>query len=93
MSDGPADDVKGSPLLPGAGAKQEQRLFRALPELLSTAADGSVMCRVFSTAPTPPSSHPKSHSRQPLIQLPDGLRVLPRLHAATGNTQFLHQPG
>ena len=25
--------------LPGAGAKQEQRLFRDLPELLSTAAD------------------------------------------------------
>ena len=28
---------------PGAGAKQEQRLFRDLPDLLSTAADGPVM--------------------------------------------------
>jgi hypothetical protein len=33
---------------PGAGVKQEQRLFRDLPELLSTAADGPVMCRGFS---------------------------------------------
>jgi hypothetical protein len=33
---------------PGAGAKQEQRLFRDLPELLSTAADGPVMGRGFS---------------------------------------------
>ena len=32
---------------PGAGAKQEQRLFRDLPDLLSTAADGPVMCRGF----------------------------------------------
>jgi hypothetical protein len=32
---------------PGAGAKQEQRLFRELPELLSTAADGPVMRRGF----------------------------------------------
>jgi hypothetical protein len=33
---------------PGAGAKQKQRLFRDLPELLSTAADGPVMGREFS---------------------------------------------
>jgi hypothetical protein len=33
---------------PGAGAKQEQRLFRDLPELLSTAADGPVIGRGFS---------------------------------------------
>ena len=33
---------------PGAGAKQEQRLFRELPELLSTAAAGPVLCRGFS---------------------------------------------
>jgi hypothetical protein len=33
---------------PGAGAKQEQRLFGDLPELLSTVADGPVMCRGFS---------------------------------------------
>jgi hypothetical protein len=33
---------------PGAGAKQEQRLFRYLPELLSTIADGPVVCRGFS---------------------------------------------
>jgi hypothetical protein len=33
---------------PGAGAKQEQRLFRDLHELLSTAADGPVMGRGFS---------------------------------------------
>jgi hypothetical protein len=33
---------------PGVGAKQEQRLFRDLPELLSTAGDGPVMCRGFS---------------------------------------------
>ena len=33
---------------PGAGAKQEQRLFRDLPELLSTAADGPVMGRGVS---------------------------------------------
>jgi hypothetical protein len=32
----------------GAGAKQEPRLFQDLPELLSTAADGPVMCRGFS---------------------------------------------
>ena len=36
--------------LPGAGAKQERRLFRDLPELLSTAADGPVMCRGFSVS-------------------------------------------
>jgi hypothetical protein len=41
-------DALGCPSLPGAGAKQEQRLFRDLPELLSTAADGLVMCRGFS---------------------------------------------
>jgi hypothetical protein len=35
-------------LLPGTGAKQEQRLFRDLPELLSTATDGPVICRGFS---------------------------------------------
>jgi hypothetical protein len=33
---------------PGAGAKQERRLVRDLPELLSTVADGPVMCRGFS---------------------------------------------
>ena len=33
---------------PGAGAKQEQRLFRDLPELLSTVADGPVIGRGFS---------------------------------------------
>jgi hypothetical protein len=33
---------------PGAGAKQERRLFRDLPELLPTAADGPVMCWGFS---------------------------------------------
>jgi hypothetical protein len=33
---------------PGAGAKQELRLFRDLPELLSIAADGPVMGRGFS---------------------------------------------
>jgi hypothetical protein len=33
---------------PGAGAKQEQPLFRDLPELLSTAANRPVMCRGFS---------------------------------------------
>ena len=41
-------DALRGPSLPGAGAKQEQRLFRDLPELLSTAADGPVMCRGFS---------------------------------------------
>jgi hypothetical protein len=35
---------------PGAGAKQEQRLFRDLPELLSPAADGPVMRRGFSVS-------------------------------------------
>jgi hypothetical protein len=50
VSDSPADDVKGSPSLPGAGAKQEPRLFRDLPELLSTAADGPVMGRGFSVS-------------------------------------------
>ena len=35
-------------LLPGAGAKQEPRLFRDLPELLSTAANRPVLCRGFS---------------------------------------------
>jgi hypothetical protein len=38
------------PSLPGAGAKQEQRLFRDLPELLSTAAAGPVMGRGFSVS-------------------------------------------
>jgi hypothetical protein len=38
------------PSLPGAGAKQEPRLFRDLPELLSTAADGPVMCWGFSVS-------------------------------------------
>jgi hypothetical protein len=38
------------PSLPGAGAKQEQRLFRDLPELLSTAANGAVMGRGFSVS-------------------------------------------
>jgi hypothetical protein len=33
---------------PGAGAKQEQRLFGDLPDLRSTAADGPVVCRGFS---------------------------------------------
>jgi hypothetical protein len=41
------DALKCSPL-PGAGAKQERRLFRDVPELLSTAADGPVICRGFS---------------------------------------------
>jgi hypothetical protein len=41
-------DALRCPSLPGAGAKQEQRLFRDLPDLLSTAADGPVMCRGFS---------------------------------------------
>jgi hypothetical protein len=35
---------------PGAGAKQEQRLFQDLPELLSTAADGPILCREFSVS-------------------------------------------
>ena len=35
---------------PGAGAKQEQRLFRDLPQLLPTAADGPIMCRRFSVS-------------------------------------------
>jgi hypothetical protein len=43
-------DALGCSLLPGAGAKQEQRLFRDLPELLSTAADGPVMGRGFSVS-------------------------------------------
>jgi hypothetical protein len=34
--------------LPGAGAKQERRLFRELPELLSTVANGPIVCRGFS---------------------------------------------
>jgi hypothetical protein len=41
-------DALRCPSLPGAGAKQEPRLFRDLPELLSTAADGPVMGRGFS---------------------------------------------
>jgi hypothetical protein len=41
-------DALGCSLLPGAGAKQEPRLFRDLPDLLPTAANGSVMCRGFS---------------------------------------------
>ena len=49
---GARDDRAGVILVclsePGAGAKQEQRLFRDLPELLSTVADGPVMCRGFS---------------------------------------------
>jgi hypothetical protein len=40
------DALRGSSL-PGAGAKQEQRLFRDLPELLSTAADGPVIWQGF----------------------------------------------
>ena len=48
---GARDDRAGVILVclsePGAGAKQEQRLFRDLPELLSTAADGPVMGREF----------------------------------------------
>ena len=44
----PVGDALRCPSLPGAGAKQEQRLFRDLPELLSTAGDGPVMCRGFS---------------------------------------------
>jgi hypothetical protein len=36
--------------LPGAGAKQEPRLFRDLPELLSTVADGLVMRGGFSVS-------------------------------------------
>jgi hypothetical protein len=34
-------DALRGPSLPGAVAKQERRLFRDLPELLSTAADGA----------------------------------------------------
>jgi hypothetical protein len=49
---GARDDRAGVILVclsePGAGAKQEQRLFRDLPELLSTAADGPIMSREFS---------------------------------------------
>jgi hypothetical protein len=41
-------DALRCPSLPGVGAKQERRLFRDLPELLSTAADGPVMGRGFS---------------------------------------------
>jgi hypothetical protein len=41
-------DALRCPLLPGAGAKQERRLFRDLPELLSTATNGPVMGRGFS---------------------------------------------
>jgi hypothetical protein len=40
-------DALGCSSLPGAGAKQERRLFRDLPQLLSTAGDGPVMCRGF----------------------------------------------
>jgi hypothetical protein len=51
---GARDDRAGVILVclsePGAGAKQEQRLFRDLPELLSTAANGPVMCRGFSVS-------------------------------------------
>jgi hypothetical protein len=43
-------DALRCPSLPGAGAKQEPRLFRDLPELLSPAADGPVMGRGFSIA-------------------------------------------
>jgi hypothetical protein len=35
---------------PGAGAKQEQRLFRDLPDLLSTVAGGPAMGRGFSVS-------------------------------------------
>ena len=49
---GARDDRAGVILVclsePGAGAKQEQRLFRDLPELLPTAADGPLLCRGFS---------------------------------------------
>ena len=49
---GARDDRAGVILVclsePGAGAKQEQRLFRDLPEPLSTAANRPVMCRGFS---------------------------------------------
>jgi hypothetical protein len=38
------------PSLPGAGAKQEPRLFRDLPDLLSTAANRPVMGRGFSVS-------------------------------------------
>ena len=48
---GARDDRAGVILVclsePGAGAKQEQRLFRDLPALLSTAADGPVIGRGF----------------------------------------------
>ena len=51
---GARDDRSGVTLVclsePGAGAKQERRLFRDLPELLSTAADGPVMCGGFSVS-------------------------------------------
>jgi hypothetical protein len=49
---GARDDRAGVILVclsePGAGAKQEQRLFRDLPELLSTAADGPAVGKGFS---------------------------------------------
>jgi hypothetical protein len=51
---GARDDRAGVILVclsePGAGAKQERRLFQALPELLSTVADGPVMGRGFSVS-------------------------------------------
>jgi hypothetical protein len=46
----PARDALGCSSLPGAGAKQERRLFRELPELLSTAANRPVMGRGFSVS-------------------------------------------
>ena len=40
-------DALRCPSRPGAGAKQEPRLFQDRPELLSTAANRPVMCRGF----------------------------------------------
>ena len=51
---GAQDDRAGVILVclsePGAGAKQEQRLFRDLLQLLSTATDGPILCREFSVS-------------------------------------------
>ena len=43
-------DALRCPSLPGAGAKQEPRLFQDLPQLLSTTADGPGICKGFSVS-------------------------------------------
>jgi hypothetical protein len=64
-----------------------------LPGLLdSLAPTGLTALLRPSTVPTPASSHPKPHPRQPLIQRLHSLRVLPRLHAATGSLHLFPQP-